>query len=425
MNFISPTGLVCLGLLFVPCVLAAPFSPGNLIIYRVGTGTGGLLTSAAAVFLDEYSPAGSLVQSIPLPTAVAGAHRRLTASGTATSEGSIQRSADQRFLVFTGYDTDVGTPSVASIPAATVNRTVGFADVAGVVDTRTAVTAFSGQNIRSAASDDGTGAWLVGSSGGVVYTPLAGSGAGTVVSASSGNNRSVDIHGGQLYLSSSSGAFRLATVGAGLPRTTGNTTVQVPGGPTGTTSSPYQFVLFDLDATVAGLDTLYLADDLAGTGGIQKFCLVGGTWLAKGNVAGTGAATSIRGLTGSARGSIVTLYATNAIRLLSLTDSTGYNANLTGTLTELASAPGNTGFRGVDFAPVAAAPAPPPLTIAASGGAVTVSWPTSATGWFLQENANLTSGPWQPSTGVVDTGPVRSLTIPLTSGRKFFRLALP
>ena len=41
----------------LPQAGAAPFSAGNLLIYRVGTGTGSLLTAATPVFLDEYSPA--------------------------------------------------------------------------------------------------------------------------------------------------------------------------------------------------------------------------------------------------------------------------------------------------------------------------------------------------------------------------------
>src|SRR5262245_32934423 len=65
--------------------LAAGFTPGNLVVYRTGSGSGSLLNTGNPVFLDEYTPAGALVQSIPLPTASSGANRRLIASGTATS----------------------------------------------------------------------------------------------------------------------------------------------------------------------------------------------------------------------------------------------------------------------------------------------------------------------------------------------------
>ncbi|MGH9819709.1 MAG: DUF3616 domain-containing protein, partial [Pyrinomonadaceae bacterium] len=110
--------VLCAGLFYnsrssaSPIATAAPFTSGNLVIYRVGTGTGSLASSATAVFLDEYTPTGTLVQSIPAPTAVNGANKRLTASGTATSEGLMTRSTDGNYLVFTGYDADLGTASI-------------------------------------------------------------------------------------------------------------------------------------------------------------------------------------------------------------------------------------------------------------------------------------------------------------------------
>src|SRR5690606_19940993 len=59
---------------------ATDFTPGNIVVYRVGDGSGALASSATRVFLDEIDPAtGSLVQTIPLPVAVDGANRRCTA----------------------------------------------------------------------------------------------------------------------------------------------------------------------------------------------------------------------------------------------------------------------------------------------------------------------------------------------------------
>src|SRR6476646_5439911 len=66
---------------------ANPFTAGNIVIYRVGSGSGSLLNTGNPVFLDEYTPAGALVQSIQLPTDPVGSNRRFIASGTATSEG--------------------------------------------------------------------------------------------------------------------------------------------------------------------------------------------------------------------------------------------------------------------------------------------------------------------------------------------------
>src|SRR5262249_61346095 len=60
-----------------------PFSPGDLVLLRVGDGSAALSSAATAVFLEERSPIdGSLVpignKPLPLPTAVSGANGRLT-----------------------------------------------------------------------------------------------------------------------------------------------------------------------------------------------------------------------------------------------------------------------------------------------------------------------------------------------------------
>src|SRR5215831_12409885 len=74
-------------------VLAAgPLTPGNLVVLRLGDGTGALSSAASAVFLDEKTTAGTAVQSLGLPTAVSGSNRILTESGSATSEGALNRS---------------------------------------------------------------------------------------------------------------------------------------------------------------------------------------------------------------------------------------------------------------------------------------------------------------------------------------------
>src|SRR5207244_1340900 len=44
---------------------AQPIAPNDLVIFRVGDGTAALGTTATPVFLDEYTPTGTLVRSIP------------------------------------------------------------------------------------------------------------------------------------------------------------------------------------------------------------------------------------------------------------------------------------------------------------------------------------------------------------------------
>jgi len=69
--------------------VSAPFTPGNLVIFRVGDGVAALSNAATAIFLDEYTPAGVLVRTIAVPSAGGSA---MTATGNATTEGIVTRS---------------------------------------------------------------------------------------------------------------------------------------------------------------------------------------------------------------------------------------------------------------------------------------------------------------------------------------------
>lgn len=324
---------------------AAAFTRGNVVIYRVGDGTAVLGSAATAVFLDEYTPAGTLVQSIPVPTTTNGANRRLTASGTATSEGFITRSTNGNYLVFTGYDAAPATASVTSSTSAAVNRVIGRVNSAGIIDTSTALTdAISGGNPRGVASTNGAEFWLSGTSsgGGIRYATL-GATTSTSLSTSPTNIRGVGIQESQLYITSGSAGTRIAAVGTGTPTTAGQTITNIPGSTT--TGSPYGFYFANLTAAVPGVDTLYLTDDAANT--VSKYSLTSGSWTLNNSVTITG----VRGLTGTAGPFSVTLYATSATNLFTFTDTTGYNANMTATPSSIATAPTNTAFRGVALAP--------------------------------------------------------------------------
>lgn len=345
--------------------LAAPFATGNIVVYRVGTGAAALTNASTAVFIDEYTTSGALVQSVAFPTTVSGANRQLTASGTATSEGLMTLSTDGRYLVAVGYGADPGVASISGTSTATVPRVVARIDGAGTVDTSTVLTDYSsGNNPRGAASVDGSAFWVTGGAGGVRYATL-GATTSTQLSTTVTNIRSTHIFGGQLYVSTGSGsAVRVGTVGAGTPTTTGQIITNLPGY-SPSTGSPYAFVLADLDAGVAGVDTLYVADDTSPTAGMSKYSLVGGNWVANGTVTGV-----FRGLTARVTGTNVTLFATRGgNEIVSLTDTSGYNAALTGVPALLATAAANTAFRGVAFVPSAATNADLSVSLNAPGNA--------------------------------------------------------
>ncbi|HTF87623.1 MAG TPA: hypothetical protein VK843_04380 [Planctomycetota bacterium] len=361
-------GLTASPLTWLACVLpcaqavadAGTFTPGNVVVVRIGDGNAPLSNAATAVFLDEYTPAGALVQSVPLPTTASGLNSSFANSGTATSEGALTLSADGRYLLLGGYDAALGTTAVASSPTTSVLRVIARVALDSTIDTSTTTTSFSGNNIRGAASTDGNDLWAVGAATGVVHNTLGGSGAGTVVSSTFTNMRVVDVFDGQLYVSSASSTLRMGAVGTGTPTTAGNTIMGLAGFPTSGTS-PYGFFFADLDAGVAGVDTVYVADD--GAAGLQKWSLVAGTWTL--NDAFGGSSDAYRGLTGSVGGGAVTLFATRkggsggsgGGELVTLIDTAGYNATYSSTTpTLLATALTQTSLRGVQIAPASSTP---------------------------------------------------------------------
>ncbi len=352
------------GILFVGQTFAAAFTPGNLAVCRVGDGAAALSTAATATFIDEYTPSGTLVQSIAMPTVVSGANLRLTISGSSAASCNLTRSTGGNYLLITGYDVATGVASVDStVTTGGANfRVIGRIAADGTVDTTTSTPSFSGSQIRSAISTTGFDFWLSGASTGILYTTFGANTVGTLIGSVTPivtNNRTIGIFGGQLFATNGSGTNnRLQVIGAGLPTTTGQTMTGIPGFVTA--GSPYGFYFADLDAGVAGLDTLYVSDDSATAGatggGIKKFSLVAGSWTYNGTFLASTTpvipATTFRGLTGKTNGTTVTLYATrNGTQITSAVDATGYNVVPTAIPTELAVNTANTAFRGIALAP--------------------------------------------------------------------------
>jgi hypothetical protein len=326
---------------------AAPFTPGDIVIYQVGNGSGSLSSAAAPVFLDEYSVTGTLVQQIAIPATTSGVNNALTDSGSATGDGMITLSGNGASVIIGGYNAAVGTASIAST---STSQTIGIVSFNGAVDTSTTTTAFNGNNIRSATSVNGSGVWAVGGTGGLVFLPDGGSGAGTVVSSTATNNRVVEVEDGQLYTSSQKTPVGVSTVGTGTPSTSGQTMTLLPGQTTGAANETFAFANLNGSATP---NTLYVADT---TAGIEKFSLEGSSWVETGSIAGS----NIEGLAVSVVNSTtVDLFATTSGSagtsgtLFGVVDSSGFEGTLSGSLTTLATAPANEAFRGVALAPQA------------------------------------------------------------------------
>jgi hypothetical protein len=335
---------------------ANSFTPGNLVIYRVGDGSAGLANTGNPIFLDEYNPTTQMVvNSIELPTAPTGNNQPLIASGTSVSEGLLTRSADGRYILLTGYATMMSASgSLSSSAASMIPRGIGRVDSEGNIDTSTVLSDFAdGNNPRSATSTDGMNLWVSGADAdsAVRYTTLGGK-SSQALSTDSKNGRAVNIFDGQLYVASQKGSIRIATVGTGIPTTAGQKITNLMGFPT--SGNPDAFFFADLDPVTPGVDTLYVADDTSNGGEIQKYSLVGSNWIANGSII----APNVHGLTAIVTGTSVNLFATTSGvdgtsgTLYNFTDNTGYNSPVNGQASMPYSASTNQAYRGITLAPV-------------------------------------------------------------------------
>jgi hypothetical protein len=328
-------------------------------VVRVGDGAAALSSAAAAVFLETYTVDGLLVPKagnpLALPTVPSGANRAFTVAGSSSSEGNLSLSANGSFVTLAGYDAAVATATVASTTAAAVNRVVARVDALGNIDTSTRLdAAFSGSNVRSATSVDGSAFWVSGSaggaSGGVAYALLGVTGSTQILGVPN-NNRFCHVQLGQLYCSAGAAPFvNVFTVGAGTPTMAGQMATSLPGMPVAAGPSPYSFAFFDRNAAVPGADTLYVADDraIASGGGVQKWTTADGTSWTLVTTLNNGITAGVRGLAAFLSGTnVVVLATTSNGKIVSYTD----DGSMAPTGTVLVSAAANTAFRGIALSP--------------------------------------------------------------------------
>lgn len=356
--------------------LMAGLTAGNVVVERIGNGSTALSSAAAQINVLEYSPSGSVVQTLSNQFTASNLQ---TDSGSASSNGYLNLNG--RYLAVPGYNSAVSTASVASLNTKVGQVIDGSTSSLDVVTralfptggaTATPPSPFSGNNFRSIIATSNSTFYATGTSsgtpntGGVWY--YDGSGFTQISDVSTGNLsniRNVEIYNNQLYVSSSSGTFLgISSIGNGLP-TTGveQATLRID---MGAGASPYGFVLFDTDSNGV-LDRAYVADDRTNNanGGINRFDFNGTTWnrtaafrfnttTGQLSTAITGVA-SIRGLSGSYNSATgtATLYATTTEaadnRLIRLLDVNGTPWAATTTFTTLANAGANNVFRGLDI----------------------------------------------------------------------------
>ncbi len=335
----------------------AQFTTGNLVVVRVGDGSTVYTNGAAGrCFLDEYTTSGTLVQTVAMPVTTSGANRKFMVSSASTG-GLITLSLDNRYLLLPGYDVAELSQPLSSLTAAIAPRIVARINKNAVINTATVTGAYDGESVESAYSPNGTDIAVAGSSGnpivtgtgGVRYVVYGGT-SSLAVNLASLSNYQLNVFNSQLYLSSEFNNVSIGIFSGTFPVTVAPTITNLPGLPTSNTT-PIGYFMADLDNTVVGVDVLYVCDR-NGFGGptgntITKYSLVAGNWVKNNSIA----VTNPLGLTGTVSGTTVTLYATSRTNLYSLVDASGYAANITASLTTLATAAANTNFKGLAFAP--------------------------------------------------------------------------
>jgi hypothetical protein len=99
-------------LLLAPCrVEPAAFASGNVLALRVSAAT--LTTSSAAVFIDELTSAGSLVQTISVPS-TGGSACTLPGISSGAVSGKLTTSTTGSLASLACYASAAGTANVAS-----------------------------------------------------------------------------------------------------------------------------------------------------------------------------------------------------------------------------------------------------------------------------------------------------------------------
>lgn len=298
------------------------FTPGNLVVVRVGDGSTAIAASTTTVSLLEYNTAGVLGTTVNLDAATAGA--RLTLNGSSGAEGLLKLSNNKDYLILGGYDAPVNNTTVVStVGASSFTRLVARINALGQVDYSTKIykigtttednpsatvaqknTDYYSGNIKTVASVDGTGFWIGNSTNGIRYVPFGNlaTTVPTVITASNTlpnptpvtqtnaftNMRAINIFDGKLFASlTNTTNYGMVQIGTGLPTSAGQTPVNLTGFQNANTAAG-DFVFFDLDAGILGVDVAYTLEGAA----LKKHIFNGTTWSSSSSV-GTGRINAI------------------------------------------------------------------------------------------------------------------------------------
>jgi hypothetical protein len=287
-----------------------PFAGATFAALRHGTDSMPF-GSARAYFVDIINiNTGAVLKTIPIRTVRNGNQQALTTSGLNPQEGLLTRSSDGKCLIFTGYNDTVGT---GVVNGSNSPRGVAAVYPDGAVSTSTQISdAFQTRVVGGATSDNCSRFWVTGS-GGIRLVNLKSSGSSVGIVSGLEVYRHIKFFDFFAYVTlNNSSTQRIASL-TGIPTTGLDTPAGFPGISTSNTLT--DFVLYDLDADVFGVDTMYVTNRGVG---VQKYSLVGGSWTLNGT-APCSFASSLMDKGGR------NFFVTEGNKIYTMSDPDGYN----------------------------------------------------------------------------------------------------
>jgi len=337
------------------------FNDGFISVFR-NTSASTLGSTGAAIVIDEFSPmtTGQTAAnfSVALPNTASAGSTGIVSGATTSSNGSISRSENGRYLLIPGWSTDTSIPgNTTAIGAA--NSTYLYCAVrpingSGVISTGITGTSnwFSAANdYRGVTSDDGTNYWVSGASLGVRTTTNGTT--LTTVSTTSTNTRALNIINGQLYYSTGSGTQGVYQVGNGKSIVSGTTSANLT-----TSTGTYGFAISP--------DFLTLYTNSA-TGVISRFTYSGsyntvsgtysgGTWSSASTgftlASATGLAVDWSNYSYSTGSNGAVIYASNTVAGTSVLVKADDNGTAAMATVTIASVSGFNIFKQIAFSPI-------------------------------------------------------------------------
>ena len=260
--------------------LPVPFNPYSVVLSRIGDGSAALGSGSAAVYLDEYSPSGTRVQSILAPAmSMYTANPVISASqyqvGVPVPLGLLTRSLDGTAISLAGPNVAVGN----AYSAVSVTWTFATLSYNAVLNSATQVSDHYSGDMYSNAVSNGTSFYIADTISSSTNSALAGYTVSCIPIGYSGSYtepgqvvahyfgaKFVDFHAGNLFIaaqyvagSSQPSAFTFSTdlwMTAGMPSSY-TAASWVPLGVGATMQAPRAFTF--MNAT-----TIFVADAGAG-----------------------------------------------------------------------------------------------------------------------------------------------------------------